>query len=74
MPTSYPDLPGIENLEARLLACLQDFAPDNIEKGRCEASIDPSLRETSRHGLGNVLMLTGMLYDGLQWGNWPWSK
>lgn len=56
----------------KLLAVLQDYAPTDKEQAVCSELIGTLFKQglTSREIDG---MLAGAIYDGIRYGNWPWT-
>jgi hypothetical protein len=54
------------------LACLQSHAPDNVAQEQC-AKMLHDIQEDGCTPHQIELLMVGALWDGLCYGNWPWS-
>ena len=56
----------------KLLTILQDYAPTGNEQQRVSNSYNELVMNEKDENIV-VKNLAGWLYDGLAFGNWPWS-
>ncbi len=57
----------------KILAILQDIAPNLNAQEDCSKAFKDS-QQDSENDKEFLLRVTGILYDGLSYGNWPWIK
>lgn len=56
----------------RLLGILQEYAPNGKAQERC-ADIYNEAKRSGATEKDLARTMTGAIYDGLAYGNWPWN-